>query len=315
MICPTCGADDSRQAGWSILKDSRNKRHKCKQCGRVWAIAERQPKLLYFDIETSPVKTWTWGAHKRYINPDDIIEDWFVMGWAAKWVCTSSMFSYVVNTKEVKKCDDRRIMKPLWDLFNEADVIIGHNSDRFDIKRVNWRWAIHGYKPPRPYKTVDTLKAVRSVWGATSNKLDYLTKHLGLDGKMETQKGLFKKCREGDGAALRELRRYNEVDVLEGESLYLKVRPWMKNHPNMGLYYETNQARCKNCGSQDLDIDENETVKTAVNSYYCWVCVNCGANGRTPVSARYEKPYPDEDREVKRMIAEENREKRENLMR
>lgn len=315
MICPTCGKDNSTKAGWSIFKDSREQRYRCKSCGRKWKNIGKNPKLLYFDIETAPIVAYTWGAHKQYINPSNIIEDWFVMAWAAKWVCTSSMFSYVVNVKEVKNCDDSRIIKPLWDLFNQADIIIGHNSDRFDIKRMNWRWAMHNYTPPRPYKTVDTLKAARSVWGATSNKLDYLTKNLGLNGKMETQSGLFWKCKEGDAQALRELRKYNEIDVLEGESLYLKVRPWMKNHPNMGLYYETDTSRCKNCGSTDLDYDRLMPVVTAANVYVCWTCINCGANGRTPESTLYDAPEPGEDSEDRKARAAENREKRNSLMR
>jgi len=285
MICPTCGRDNSKKVGWSIFKDGRNQRYQCKSCSRVWSAIGKNPKLLYFDIETAPAKVWTWGVYQRFIQPENVIDDFFVLAWAAKWVCSSSMYSYVVNSKEVKKCDDSRIIKPLWKLFNEADIIIGHNSDKFDIKKMNWRWAVNGTKPPRPYKTVDTLKAARSVWGATSNTLDFLTKSLGLNGKMATEKGLWLRCMKGDSDALRQLRKYNEVDVLEGESLYLKVRPWMKNHPNMGLYYETDTERCKNCGSTDLVIDEMETVKTAANSYFCWVCVNCGANGRTPESA------------------------------
>jgi len=320
MICPTCGSNRSRGARTDkgirkLFPDNNANRRQCVKCGRIWKLYEKNPKLLYFDIETAPVVAYTWGAHKQYINPDNIIDDWFIMAWAAKWVCTSSMFSHVVSVREVKNCDDSRIIKPLWDLFNEADIIIGHNSDRFDIKRMNWRWAMHDYKPPRPYKTVDTLKAARSVWGATSNKLDFLTKQLGLNGKLETQKGLFHKCKEGDAKALRELRKYNEIDVLEGESLYLKVRPWMKHHPNMGLYYETNQERCKNCGGTDLDYDRNKPVVTTANTYVCWTCVNCGAHGRTPESTRYEAGYPGEDSEDRKARASENRDKRNSLMR
>jgi RNase_H superfamily len=284
VICPTCGKDDSRKSGYSIFKDSKEQRYQCKACGRIWKTIGENPKLLYFDIETAPLVAYTWGAYQRFINPEDIVEDWFILGWAAKWVCSSSMYSYVVNTREVKKCDDSRIIKPLWEMFNEADVVIGHNSDKFDIKRMNWRWAIHNYKPPRPYRTVDTLKEARKTFNATSNKLDYLTKSFGLNGKKEHRKGLFKECKEGKADALRELREYNEVDVLEGESLYLKIRPWMKNHPNMGLYYETDTERCKNCGSTDLDVDELQPVYTSANAYECWTCVNCGAHGRTPVA-------------------------------
>ena len=286
MICPTCGRNESRKTGFSIFKDSQNQRHQCKACGRVWTTVGKNPKLLYFDIETAPVRIEAdvWNIYEVNIRPEDIKEDWFVLGWAAKWVCTSSMYSYVVNSKEAKNCDDSRILKPLWDMFNEADIILGHNSDKFDIRRMNWRWAKHGYKPPRPYRTVDTLKVARSVWGATSNKLDYLGKELGIGGKFEHRPGLFKECKEGKHDALIELRKYNEVDVLRGESLYLRVRPWMKNHPNMGLYYETDTQRCKNCGSTELEVDELQPVYTAANAYETWTCVNCGAHGRTAVS-------------------------------
>ena len=113
-------------------------------------------------------------------------------------------------------------------------------------------------------------------------------------------------CEAGDPAALRKMREYNERDVLLGESLYLYLRPWDKSHPNMGLYYETSTPRCKNCGSTDLVIDEIDTVETTANSYFCWVCVNCGANGRTPVSARYG---------TDKLDREENKDKRLALMR
>lgn len=284
MNCPTCGSDNVKKKGRYKFLDSGGLRYQCGRCNRIWKDIGKNPKLLYFDIETAPIVAYTWGAYQRFINPDDILEDWFILGWAAKWVCSSSMYSYVAQPKEAKNCDDSRIIKPLWDLFNEADIIIGHNSDKFDIKRMNWRWAIHDYKPPRPYKTVDTLKAARSVWGATSNKLDYLTKELGLNGKMKHRPGLFKECKEGCADALRELRKYNEIDVLEGESLYLKVRPWMKNHPNLGLYYETNVAMCKNCASTELITDDLQRVYTGANVYQCWTCVNCGAHGRTAES-------------------------------
>lgn len=291
MICPTCGSDNCVKAGRSIFTDNSAQRYKCKRkgCGRVWAIIDRNPKLLYFDIETTKVKVemevWPDQIYKDLrFRPDDIKEDWFVLGWAAKWVCSSSMYSYVVNPREAKKCDDSRILKPLYELFNQADIIIGHNSDKFDIKKLNWRWLVHGYKPPRPYRTVDTLKEARKYFAPTSRSLDYMTKELNLNGKMKHRPGLFDECKEGCRDALIELRKYNEIDVSEGESLYLKLRPWMKTHPNMGLYYETDTMRCRNCGSTDLDTDDLQPVYTTANVYQCWTCVNCGAHGRTAES-------------------------------
>lgn len=111
-----------------------------------------------------------------------------------------------------------------------------------------------------------------------------MTKALQMNGKRKHDADLFDRCKAGEVDALIELRKYNEVDVLEGESLYLKIRPWMKTHPNLGLYYETETPMCKNCASTELDIDELEFVYTAANAYECWTCINCGAHGRTPVS-------------------------------
>lgn len=320
MICPSCGSDQNRAAKKKqgikrLFPESNANARQCIKCGRKWKLYEKNPKLLYFDIETAPLLAYTWGAFDRYIKPDDIVEDWFVLGWAAKWVCTSYMYSYVCRPSEARKCNDKRILKPLWDLFNQADIIIGHNSDNFDIKRMNWRWMVSGFTPPKPYKTVDTLKELRKVAAPTSRSLDYVTKQLSLNGKMRHRPGLFQECKEGKGDALRELREYNEIDVLEGESLYLNIRPWMKTHPNMGLYYEGTDERCRNCGSVDLDYDSEHTVKTSVNEYVCWTCVTCGAHGRTPESVIFESPHPDEDKEDRKERVQRNKIKRESLMR
>lgn len=319
-FCPSCGGDQSRTARKEkgikkLFPESNANERQCVRCGRKWKIFEKNPKLLYFDIETAPLLAYSWGAFNRYIKPDDIVEDWFVLGWAAKWVCTSYMYSYVCRPSEAKKCNDKRLLKPLWNLFDEADVIIGHNSDNFDIKRMNWRWIVNDFTPPKPYKTIDTLKELRRVAAPTSRSLDYVTKQLNLNGKMKHRPGLFQECKEGKGDALRELREYNEIDVIEGESLYLKIRPWMKYHPNMGLYYESGEERCKNCGSTDLDYDRKHPVITAANAYVCWTCKICGANGRTPESVRYDRPYDGETGEERKERAANNRIKRESLMR
>ena len=314
MICPTCGKNNSKKAGWSKYRYNRAPRYECKSCGRCWAGIEKNPKLLYFDIETSHTHFKGWRPGQQYVASRQITQDWFTLSWSAKWVCTTSMFSYVIRPRESKKQDDKRIVTALWKLFNEADIIIGHNSDNFDIKKMNKRFIYHGLKPPKPYRTVDTLKIARRVLGKGCNSLDYLMKYFGLsDGKTKMHDEDWDACEAGDPAALRKMSTYNDKDVIDGESVYLLLRAWDKNHPNLGLYYETSKSRCKNCGSTQLVFDNTCTVKTPANSYYCWTCVNCGANGRTPESARYE--MAEGDAEDKRITRAETKEKRLSLMR
>jgi len=293
LICPTCGKQEVKAVGISNWLHSKSKHYQCKQCGRQWTLNEKNPKILYFDIESTRAKAevefWPGEQHKGlYIRPDNITEDWFVLGWAAKWVCTSGMMSYVVKPSEAKKRDDKRILKPLWDLFNEADILVGHNAKKFDVKKMNWRWMVNGYNPPKPYKIVDTLTEIGKIAAPTSKALDFIAKQAGLNGKMKHRLGLFQECRDGIPDALRELRKYNEIDVIEGEAVYLWMRPWMSSHPNMGLYYETDKPVCRNCGSPNLDFDELSKVYTSANVYHCWTCKNCGAHGRTPESVMKE---------------------------
>ena len=44
------------------------------------------PKVLVFDIETSPILARVWGLWQQNVGLNQIKEDWFVMSYAAKWL-------------------------------------------------------------------------------------------------------------------------------------------------------------------------------------------------------------------------------------
>jgi len=87
---------------------------------------------------------------------------------------------------------------------------------------------------------------------------------------------LWKSCLNGDKEALDKMREYNINDVLILEENYLRVRPWIKNHPNIGLFVDNNKLTCANCGSTNL-VKANSNYTTTVNSYETYRCKNCGA--------------------------------------
>jgi len=133
---------------------------------------------------------------------------------------------------------------------------------------------LNGMKPPTPYRIIDTLTSVRSVGGFTSNKLDYLGKLVKGEGKLENPRGLWKDCFWGDPEALKHMEEYNKEDVFLLEDIYLFIRPWIKNHPNVGVYMFADEPRCAICGSSSL---YEEGVKTTnVGMYRTWRCNDCG---------------------------------------
>ena len=235
------------------------------------------PNILIVDIETSLMVAYTFGLWKQNIQPEQIIDDWFILGWAAKWLGSDTIYSEFVTTEEALDCDDKRIMFPLWELLEYADIVIAHNGAKFDVPRINTRMLLAGLKPPAPYQVLDTLFYYRKQFGFTSNKLDYLNKKLDIKQKVETGGiQLWKDCSSGSQKALDKMQKYNINDVKILEQNYIKVRPWIKNHPNVGVWAIDDVKKCTNCGSSNLE-EISGTYSTPVNRYVVYRCKDCGA--------------------------------------
>lgn len=243
------------------------------------------PKILIYDIETSPMLAYTWNIYSTYIRPENIAKDWYVISWAAKWLHDKEVIGEVLTPDEAKNDDDRRIVSKLWALFDEADIIVAHNGDKFDNKKMNWRFLYHGFPPPLSYKTIDTVKIARKYFSATSNKLDYLTDKLSLSRKTDSG-GLdsWIECMRGDAKALKEMLKYNLNDVRILETMYLKLLPWITNHPNLGLFDDREVLICPACGSDSLQVVDKVST-TAVNAYRQYRCKVCSHVGRTKIHA------------------------------
>lgn len=240
------------------------------------------PKVLIFDIETAPMKAYVWGRWKQNISLSETISEWFMICWSAKWLYSAEVMSDCVTPSEALKEDDKRIAHSLWELINEADIVVTHNGDRFDIPKINSRFIIHGLVPPKPYFSVDTCKVAKRNFGFSSNKLDALAGYFGFEHKLGTDFDLWIGCLRGDEHDLDYMVRYNKVDVIILEDVYLKLLPWMKGnqHPNMGNFYDSNIERCAKCGSTDVEEIEGEYYYTTVNKYKIYRCEHCGSISR-----------------------------------
>ena len=166
---------------------------------------------------------------------------------------------------------------------DEADIVIAHNGLQFDNKIANARFLKAGMAPPMPYRTVDTLRATKRVFKFPSFSLNELNTELGLGNKMETGgMDLWRQCVNHDKDALNRMLEYNKMDTLILEELYLKVRPWLKGHPNVALYINTDEQACTNCGNEDLQW--GGYYYTPAGKYKSFRCNGCGAIGRSRLS-------------------------------
>lgn len=218
-----------------------------------------KPKILLFDIETMANLGWIWGKYEQ--NVIDYEQEWFVLCFAYKWLDTNAVKTVGLpdfKTYKSKKPNDLDVVKAMWQLFDEADIVIAHNGDQFDVKKMNARFVYHKLPPPSPYKQIDTKKVAKRHFNFNSNKLDDLGRYLGIGRKLpHTGWDLWKRCYEGDKTAWGLMLRYNKQDVLLLEEVYLRLRPYMTNHPDYNVFTTSKQrkengALCPNCGSNEF---------------------------------------------------------------
>ena len=235
-----------------------------------------KPKILLFDIETSPIIAHTWGLFDQNISLNQIQVDWNVLAWCAKWLGSKElMYADQRNARDIT--DDKKIIKALWKLLDEADIVVTQNGNTFDTKKVNARFIFHGMKPPSSYKKIDTLKLAKKYFGFTSNKLAYMTaklctKYKKLEHKNFPGHELWSECLKGNKKAWKEMEKYNKHDVLSLEELYTKLRPW-DSSINLNLYSDGLVEACS-CGS--CLITKNGYCYTSIGKYQRYQCAACG---------------------------------------
>jgi DNA polymerase elongation subunit (family B) len=233
-----------------------------------------KPKVLSFDIETMSNKAYVWGKYEQDVIA--YIEEGYMLSWSAKWLGGKQITKGLCDYKGYKPNtpNDRKLVEELHELVNEADILIAHNGDRFDVKKMNTRFIFHGLKPPEPYKTIDTLKIARNKFAFNSNKLDDLGNFLKIGRKVKHPGfNLWLGCEKGDADSWKLMLKYNKQDVLLLEQVYLKLLPWITNHPNLTVLQDL--TGCPNCASTHLQKRGiGFSNKTKLQRYQC---MDCGA--------------------------------------
>lgn len=247
------------------------------------------PKILLFDVETAPMRAYVWGRWKQNINLEATISEWYMLCWSAKWLYSNEVISDKLTSSESIKEDDKRIVEHLWELVNEADIVIAYNGKKADIPWMNTRFVIHNLIPPTPYFLIDPCDAVRKYFGFSSNKLDALAGYFNIEHKMDTDFSLWNKAVKGDEEALNYMSTYCSKDVLILEEVYLRLRPYIKNHPNIGNYCSTNIPICSKCGDNDLELIKDQYYYTSVSKYNLYRCKKCGSISRGRVNLNNNK--------------------------
>lgn len=225
-----------------------------------------KPRILVLDIETAPAELWGWGMFNQNFGVEQVKAHPYILCVGYQWL-----------GEDRPQCLTRwdlgpvEMLRAVRDLLQEADVVVGKNSERFDYPWLNTEFLLHKIPPHRPVTHIDLQKTFKAQFRFLSNKLEYALQYLDMGGKVEHEGfKLWKKVMAGDEVARRKMVRYCIGDVRKTGQLYLRMRPWIKNHPAMRALGST---ACPKCLSKNTKKDGiRRTACFHIQTHQCNAC-------------------------------------------
>lgn len=237
----------------------------------------KKPKIVFFDIETAPMIVTSWTLYPDKLSHDNILKDWYIICGAWKTNSSSKVESVAITNRK----SDYSVVKAIREALKDADIIVGHNLDKFDIKKLNARLIYHKLPPLPLIPTVDTLKEVKKVAAFTSNRLDYLAKLFTGEGKMHVEYNLWLDVISGSKTALAKMVKYCKLDVVRLEEVYNHMLPYMKTHPHVGALAGNDRGcSCPKCGSTHTKMNGVRVTASGLKKQEIQ-CLDCGSYHRT----------------------------------
>jgi DNA polymerase elongation subunit (family B) len=244
---------------------------------------QKQPRIITIDIETSPLESYTWGIWEQNVSVDQIKTEWTILSYAVKTLGDPKIRYKDTGGRGVKKVrDDKSLLLDIHKELDDADIVIAQNGRAFDTKKVNARMVMHGIKPYSPVRVIDTLEVAKKHFRFTSNKLQWLSKHLTDQPKDDHKEfpgmELWIECLNDNPRAWKVMKKYNEQDVLSAELVYLRMRPWIAQHPNLSVFSEGGATKCPKCDSTHVQKRGYEV--TQASRYQRFQCMDCSGWSR-----------------------------------
>ena len=230
-------------------------------------------KRLYFDIETSPNIGLFWSAgYKQKIDYSNIIKERAIIFICYKWEDEKQVYSLNWD----KSQSDKKLLQEFIKVANQADELVGHNGDKFDLPWIRTRCLYHRIDLFPKYTTIDTLKLSRRQFRFNSNRLDYIASFLGIGKKIKTDFNLWKdivlnKCEKSMAKMIDYCKQ--DVRLLEQVHKELRLHDTPKTHYGV---IETGDIRtCPECGSNNIHISKTRILASG-NKQIQYRCNDCG---------------------------------------
>lgn len=239
------------------------------------------PRILIFDIErvpawTKPLPIWDMKSLKyKYLGPGDIQSWGRTICLAYQWLGESKIH-FIAEWQEGGRL---AFLEKARDLLTEADVVVGHNMQDFDLPHLEGEFVLENISQPAPVKVFDTLKVMRKHGNLENNQLDTLDKRFGFTGKSDKYRiDVAMGAVDGDVKMQKKIELYNRGDIRATKRVYLRLRPLGNVNLNVTFDDSADVVRCHACSS--TKVQRRGVAVTGLGRYQRFQCQSCSAWGK-----------------------------------
>lgn len=279
--------------GHELLEESSVVNLHKEQTAQEFLSNNRKLNILYWDIETSPYKSYHYNHWKVNIPQNFAISQSHLLSVAYAFNDEEPV-GFRLNPEEVRDEDDLTLIVNMIQAIEKADVIVGYNSKKFDLRMLNTRALYYDLPPIKPTKHIDLYEQIKKSFRFPSNSLGNVSAYLQLEGKLINEPGLWRRCMEYQNEevceqALIDMLTYNKQDIVATRDLYKRIQGWTKQTANLGamtnLINNEQVVRCSKCASDDVSvIMDNGLAFTNVKAFQMYRCNSCGGVSRISAS-------------------------------
>lgn len=257
-----------------------------------------EPKIVLFDLEIIPdlqqaLKYWTM------LNAS--WDSSMTLKAEVTSICSFGFEIFGDNRAQVKNAwdwpewdknvnADKKLCKFAYDLLVDADAVVYHNGDGFDLKYLNTRLAIHKLPQLPNIPTIDTKKLLKRHFFLLRNSLGHGSEIVTDAEKMDHGEGwqLWIDTVNRKKKAMKLMSEYCKQDIVATRELFKVLRPKIRNIPNYN-HHSKGLNVCPNCGSTRLKSHGWRNTKTM--TYKRYRCIDCAAFSRTNQSDKMPRSF------------------------
>ncbi len=241
-------------------------------------MTQTKPRILYFDIETSPCIAYIWGLGKQFVGIKQIKKERKIISIGYLWEGDKKVkiLKFDLKKHKINAFDDdadKKMLQEFVKIYNSADLVVAHNGRRFDRARIRARLVKYGLPDLDMSIPFDDSYRMTKEIDFTSHKLDHLGRYLKTGQKDDIDYSIWIKVMEGSQRALNEMCNYMKTDVIRLRAAYRKLKPYAKSKLNLSAFYN-DENKCPNCGS--YNIGKNAIRYTNSGQYQAYLCKDCG---------------------------------------